>query len=398
MKILSTKLASALLLLTLILTSCSSATNEGLDEEVTGPVVESVEISVAEVSETSGNGKITYSAEKGTSWSAEIIEGEDFFSFALKSQVSEASGTLAESSTNNVLYFYYSENDYPYDREATIAFTFEGSSAVEFVIKQLSVESADSPYYGSDNTAPRWFELPSKVDDSNYLYVSHSTEVNSSTVRNYSLCFDIESRAAAWVAYPYHTVYDGGVGRNEKWTYDPKIPSSYQANLSSSYAGSYDRGHQMASADRQATVAMNQQTFYFSNMTPQLNTLNQQKWATLESMVRDQVCADTLNVVTGADYSSTIGYTTDASGNSCALPGAYFKVLLRTTQGNSGKAVSECSADELQAIGFWMEHRKYDEVPDPVSVREIEEKTGFNFFPSIPDVVKTTYKSSQWNF
>ncbi len=398
MKSLHTILLRALLLSTLILTSCSSTTTNGLDEEVTGPSEQYVEISVTEVSETSGNGKITYSAEQGTAWSAKIVEGDDFCSFAFKSQVTQTSGTVATSGVNNTLYFYYDENDYPYDRQATITFTFEGSAAVEFVVKQLSVESADSPYSGSDNTSPRWFELPTKVDDSNYLYVTHSTELNSSTVRNFSLCFDIESRAAAWVAYPFHTVYDGGVGRNERWTYDPKIPSDYQADLSSSYDGNYDRGHQMASADRQATVEMNRQTFYFSNMTPQLNTLNQQKWATLEGMVRDQVCADTLYVVTGADYSSNLGYTTDASGNRCAIPNAYFKVLLRTTQGNSGKAISECSATELQAIGFWLEHRKYDAVPDPVSVKEIETKTGFNFFPSIPEEVKASYKSSQWNF
>ena len=46
---------------------------------------------------------------------------------------------------------------------------------------------------------------------------------------------------------------------------------------------------------------MQAQTFYFSNMTPQNYSLNQNPWAALEKMARDNwMCSDTLYVVTGA--------------------------------------------------------------------------------------------------
>ncbi len=382
--------------LTLLITSCSEN-----GEEVTGSADQSVVISASEFDAVKGSGKITYMADVGTAWSAEVTEGDDFVSFSITSTKSTIEGEVVSSGANT-LYFYYSSNSYVVDRTAKISFAFEGAEAVEFSIKQLSSISEDSPYV-SGTLAPRWAEIPEWDDDENYLYVTHSTSTTSGeAVRNFSLCFDVQNRAAAWVAYPYHSIYDGSVGRNEDWDYDPKIPTSYQANLSSSYGSyggnSYDRGHQMASNDRQATVSMNKQTFYYSNMTPQLSSLNQGMWKSLEAAVLKQVCVDTLFVVTGADFSPVIGYTTDNSGKSCAIPSAYYKVLLRTRIGFTGKAVSECSASELQAIGFWVEHEAQSDIPSPVSVQEIEQKSGFTFFPGIPDEVKASYTLSDWNF
>ncbi len=381
-----------------VLTSCSDS-SKGNDEEVKESIAQSVTFSESELSNAGGTGKVYYTASAGTPWSAEITSGSDFVSFSLLSTISEISGE-SKSDVKNILYFYFEQNDFADDRQAVISFAFEGEEPVELTLKQLSTSSSSNPY--KSDYSPRWSEIPARVDNDDYLYVSHSTTLNGSEVRNFSLCMDTKNYAAAWVAYPFHSSYDGGVGRNEEWTYDPKIDREYQPNLTKSYGSyggnSYDRGHQMASADRQATVEMNEQTFYYSNMTPQLGTLNQQKWATLEGSVRDQVCSDTLFVVTGADFTTTIGTAADADGKACPIPGAYYKVLLRTRLGNTGKSVSECSASELQAVGFWMEHRYYSAVPSPVTVKEIEEKTGFIFFPTIPDEVKSTYKSTDWSF
>ncbi len=388
-----------LIVLTLALTSCSEGTTP--DEEVKDPVAQTVEFGEGGLSSNSGTGTIFYSGAIATKWSAEITEGGDYASFSSNDLQLTKSGivTSAEAST---LYYYYEENkssetEASVDRQIEITFTFDGSEPVVIDITQLSQTSEDSPYF-KDST-PRFNEIPAMVDNDDYIYVTHTTSLNNGTdIRNFSLCFDIENHAAAWVAFPYHRVFDGDAGRNESWTYDPKIPEEYQPNLKNSYSGSYDRGHQMASADRQATSEMNRQTFYFSNMTPQLGTLNQRTWATFETAVRRQVCTDTLFVVTGADYNTTIGTTTDRDGMVCPLPGAYYKVMLRTKSGNTGKAVTECDASELQAIGFWFEHRAYDEIPTPVSVATIEERTGFDFFPNVPDEVKESYSSDDWNF
>ena len=79
----------------------------------------------------------------------------------------------------------------------------------------------------------------------------------------------------------------------------------------------------------------------------------------------------------------------------------YFKVILRTRSGNSGKHVGQCEASELKAIGFWLEHRSdyLEEFSTDYcqSVEYIEQQTGFTFFPSVPDEVKKQCAPPEWN-
>ncbi|MFR9523775.1 MAG: DNA/RNA non-specific endonuclease [Rikenellaceae bacterium] len=274
----------------------------------------------------------------------------------------------------------------------------EQSSGSSGEVSDVDALSQSSPY--TTLYAPRWSEVPAYIENENYQYVTHSAELNDGTVRNFSLCFDSEKRAAIWVAFPYHEVYAGDAGRTDKWGFDPIIDELLQASISSSYADcdgvSYDRGHQISSGDRLATEELNAQTFYYSNMTPQNASLNRGQWSSLEDDVRAQVCADTLYVVTGADFSTTLGVTTDAAGNECPIPAAYFKVMVRTCSGDSGKVISECSASELQAIGYWVENIYTGVLPDPISVSEVEEKTGLTFFPGVPQSVKDVCAARLW--
>lgn len=361
-----------------------------------------VTISATSISATTTTAQLEIStAVSGRQYSAEIVQDEEFASFSISQSVTLKDGTVGSSRLQNIIYIYFAENTSEEARKAEIVVTLNNVESKSFTLTQKGTTGSSGDGLDESDTESlatyNWAEIPVIVDNDDYQYVTHFTTLNSADVRNFSICYDKKNYAARWVAFPYHKVYDGDVGRNESWQFDPKIDSEYQPNLSSSYSGSYDRGHQLASADRQATAEMNRQTFYYSNMTPQLGTLNQQKWATVEGLVRDQVCSDTLYVVTGADYSSTIGSTTDASGKSCPLPTGYYKVMLRTINGSLGKAISECSASELKAIGYYFEHRSYSSVPTPVSVATIEEMVGFTFFPDAPESVKNTYSISQWN-
>ena len=264
-----------------------------------------------------------------------------------------------------------------------------------------------------DVTKMGWAELP-EMDDDNLQYVAHfAADAQGKSVRNYSMGFDKSKKAALWVAYPMHTSYtSGNAGRTDDWVANPLISIGDQANVSYSYkedsgsAADYNRGHQIASADRQASAQMNAQTFYFSNSTPQQSAFNGGIWGTLENAVRNKQCSDTLYVVTGAHFASgvTMPKAYDANGDNAPVPTHYYKVLLRTKKGNIGKPISDCSASELIAIGFLMEHPKSNTSLDKsfkeyaVSVEEIEELTGHTFFPTAPAEVKSSFKLSDWNF
>jgi endonuclease G len=116
-------------------------------------------------------------------------------------------------------------------------------------------------------------------------------------------------------------------------------------------------------------------------------------------------------VVTGAYFegehdSSIANKTTDKSGNNCPTPTYYYKALLRTKKGNTGKRINEIDdASQVRAIVFWMKHANTGEdtnitASDCISVAELEAMTGFTFFPMLDDAieqeVKTTAIPSEW--
>lgn len=251
-----------------------------------------------------------------------------------------------------------------------------------------------------------WAELP-LCDDrgTNFQYVSHGdiSVGGKSGQRNFTLCFDRKSKGAIWVAYPLHSCHRGSGNRTDDWEYDPKIPTQYQPRLYSSY-GSYTRGHQLPSSSRNKTKDINRATFYFSNMTPQTSTFNSGVWAKLEGSVQDNVCSDTLYVVSGAIFdgqhdSSVDVTTTDKSGNVCAVPSHYYKALLRTKSGSTGKAIRSINkAEDLQAIAILMKHVDYSttlQSSDIISIEELEEITGVTFFPAINDAIEKEVKKQK---
>ncbi len=247
-----------------------------------------------------------------------------------------------------------------------------------------------------------WYELPEEQSGTK-LYFAYHMRPDAPKVRNYSICYSAELHCAIWAAAAMHSSWDGNAGRNDSWQYDPEIPSSVQPDLSSSYKGNYSRGHMIASSDRQVSAATNRQTFYYTNMAPQIqNEFNGGIWQKLENLVQDTwTCNDTLYVVTGAHFANRSKSVKDKDGNTCYVPTHFYKVLLRSKSGKTRKPVSQLSADELQCVGFWFDHFGYGTTATPSSremrsVADIEKETGLKFFPNVPNAPKTTYKASDW--
>lgn len=210
--------------------------------------------------------------------------------------------------------------------------------------------------------------------------------VSKKSLRNYCLLYDTDLKFAYWVAYPlFADVIKKGTNRTNAWGYDPSISSSLQANLSSGFNGGavYDRGHQLPSADRICDAATNRTTFYYSNMTPQIGKkLNQSIWANLEDKVRGWVSGtDTLFVVTGAmpPQNGTI-----ERQKGMAVPAYYFKALARQVN------------KTFYTIAFKMDNKAYsgtDYMSTAISVEELEQLTGFTFFPTLDAQAKKLDKS-----
>lgn len=237
-----------------------------------------------------------------------------------------------------------------------------------------------------------WTETPLFKAQANLQYNNYSMNGTTSTTgyvsgeRNFSMLYDKDNRVALWVAYPLHKSHIGDVSRTNAWAYDPTIEQMFQPNLTKSWPGSgYDRGHQIPSGDRTNTKTANRMTFYYSNMAHQQSQFNQLMWADLENKIRSW-CGygtDTVFMVTGVILSTQedpiIKYTKDNSSRDCASPQYFYK------------AMAKKSGSTFQTIGFRIPNerpsdRDYDK--HRITVAELEQETGFTFFPSIDDAAK----------
>ena len=247
-------------------------------------------------------------------------------------------------------------------------------------------------------SGPMWLELPGEwVYDAEHRLTQYA-EMEGTLQRNYTILYDEDTFTSYWVAYPLcvsHTT----TGREEIWGYDPKVPTSVQTSVKSGYGASvptenypknfYARGHQIPNADRNAVPQMQMQTYYSTNMTPQLqNVFNGGVWAKLEDAVRDQIpMDDTLYVVTGASFRkinenlAATKISNKNDGKTLPVPNYYWKAVLKVKRNNG-------VVSDALAVGFWLPHadlkgHKYTEYT--VSVDQIEQWTGFDLFVNLVD-------------
>ena len=224
-----------------------------------------------------------------------------------------------------------------------------------------------------------WLELPA-MDNPDLGYYTHGFEMDGKTYRNYSFGWSQKDRVALWVAYPLCRLYtNGSAGRTNEWALDPLLGEDSAAPFGG-YAGDYARGHQLPSADRQCCYEANAQTFYGTNMTPQLNAHNEKIWADLESKVRGYAnSSDTTYVVTGVIVSETSKIEKDSYGKNVTVPDAYFKAVLKYSKSST--------LGTWNAAAFFLEHRAYSGSvgkEHSMSIDELEKKTGLDFFVNLP--------------
>lgn len=251
-------------------------------------------------------------------------------------------------------------------------------------------------------------ETPQVLTNGSTVLLSHFTQEGGKDVLCYSVEYDKAKLHSRWVAFRF----DGNtrartVSRSdEPFADDPDLPDNLKIGTNG-FGYTYNRGHLCASADRLYSSNANTITFYMSNMSPQLGSFNQAYWITLENLVqklgRDNTFADTLYVVKGGTVKDNQikEWLTRPNGKKVAVPQYYFMALLKVKNG------------VYSSIAFWMEHKDYgydfnnqaplsDIAGDALSVNELEEKTGINFFPNLTKIkqkeesIEAQFTPSNW--
>lgn len=253
---------------------------------------------------------------------------------------------------------------------------------------------------------PQWMELPAVAETSN----RQAGFLGNGKSRNYSYLYDKENYGSLWAAYRL-TASDLSGSASSTWRYNPYVDSKYQIDVKNNSYGTnygndaYSRGHIVPNADRNDSKRV-EELYYLTNQSPQIgNKFNGSVWNSLENSVRNLTSStDTVYVVTGVAYktvggSETIKYLNATSSSvqpsKVPVPNYFWKAILKVKRNSSGQVTS------ASAVGFWFENREYsgDSFTNyAVSVDEIEQKTGFDLFPNLPDGVELSCETNDsWN-
>ena len=208
----------------------------------------------------------------------------------------------------------------------------------------------------------------------------------------YVTSYNTETLIPDWVAYELTAEETGGEKKREgiEFRKDPDLKGVPQA-MREDYSGSgWTKGHMMPAADAAFSNSTMAETFYFTNICPQNETLNAGDWQYLEKRVRQWANRyGSVWVVTGPivgeNRYGTIG------DREVVVPDAFYKALLIRKKNGS-----------YSAIAFVMDNddERYYLKDCLMSVNDLESLTGLDFFPGLDDTVEEkvegTVRLSDW--
>lgn len=231
-------------------------------------------------------------------------------------------------------------------------------------------------------------ELPRLSERSTDYLVVHRLKDGSV---NYTLEYDSERHHARWVAFTFDDRNSQKQAkRSDAWAWDPQLPESLNTEYAFKGSG-YSRGHLVASEDRVASHEANVQTFYYSNMSPQLQEHNAGVWAKLENKVqawgRDASLRRVLYVTKGGTITDGQILPERVKGK-IVVPKYYWMALVSERDG------------VYHGIAFWTEHRTYSRAESnlqhlAISIDELEQRTGLDLFCNLPDELEVQVEAER---
>ena len=189
--------------------------------------------------------------------------------------------------------------------------------------------------------------------------------------QNYAIHYRYDTKTAEYVVEHVTLASVTGTSKREDdFRPDPAVPKQYQSILAD-YAGNpYDRGHLAPAGDNTQNDDTMSESFFLTNMVPQVPNHNRGIWKQLETAVRNWVLeGKDIYVVSGTIYSGQ--YLTIGKGQ-VGVPTHMWKVII--------------DRQNARAIAFL-----FPNAPLPVkdlpkyatTVEQIEQSTGINFMPQL---------------
>ncbi|MCJ8276740.1 MAG: DNA/RNA non-specific endonuclease [Bdellovibrionales bacterium] len=195
----------------------------------------------------------------------------------------------------------------------------------------------------------------------------------------YNLCYSKEHRQALWV---FHKSTLANINGSQKRTNDfRRDPNVDDPVGSRDYSGSgYDRGHLVPAGDMKLNKTSMSETFFMTNISPQNPNMNRGIWGSLENRIRAWIRRGD-----GDAYIVTAPVLEDnlkTIDSGVAIPRYFYKVIY---------------FPDLQIMKAFLipNERPVDSnfYNFSVSVDEVEDITGLDFFADLPDDVEDELES-----
>ncbi len=166
----------------------------------------------------------------------------------------------------------------------------------------------------------------------------HTSSDKDVSARSFYLCkdkfaimYDPEVKNPVWVSQMLtkESVLTKNIEREENFRPDPELPPAAQASLDSFVRSGFDRGHMAPAADFRDDKKAMDESFYLSNISPQLGTnMNRGIWAELEKSVRQWAIVNGhVLVVSGPLFLENLGFI-GSDKNKVYIPSHFFKIII----------------------------------------------------------------------
>lgn len=213
-----------------------------------------------------------------------------------------------------------------------------------------------------------------------YAIVPSGTPEQIVEYEGFRVSFNEKNRTPNWVAWELLGAETYGTEkRSDDFWCDTSVKGC--PDVADYKRSGYDRGHLCPAADQKWSPQAMHDCFSFANMVPQDHSLNSGAWQTLEKKERLWAQRDSaILIIAGPVYSKE---DTNFIGSGVRVPSGFFKVIVAPY------------LDEPRGIGFI-----YPNMSSPgnmknysMTIDEVEEITGIDFFPYLPDDIEQKVES-----
>lgn len=229
-----------------------------------------------------------------------------------------------------------------------------------------------------------------KKNEGEDFYLPKSTTNELVKHKYYTLSYSEKHEQAEWVAYELKKNQLSYTNHQRPFfEEDPEVETG-SASWRNYKKSGYDKGHLCPAGDRRFSEEAFVETFYTSNISPQLNDFNAGIWNRLEQKTRYWASKyDGVYVVTGGVLSNDLK---GIGKENVSVPKYFYKILLDNSRG------------EYKTIAFLMPHEDSERPLNNfvVSIDKIEKMTGIDFFPRLSDAIENKLEKSSdykgWSF